>query len=308
MSIGNFSLPSSASDFVQMMDDKVKSLIALGVWDIDQARYQGWLKQFTSDEEQFFSACVLDSLIYRPKAQFTESLRALINGPLRWELESIIPGQSDLDLQAALAQGSSRGLVVIPAIDVSEPPTKSGPFIMRRLKKTMGIDRDSMDWPWTTAERIKNGEISTVIVLDDFLGTGNQVVDYLKATFVSLDPSVRWIYAAVAAHRDGVEYVGRQLPTLKIFSSELLDDEHGLFYDRYWKAVSNKMIGASAAQKFYFEFLSKHGLDAAGSDFKKYPLGYGEKALCVGFEHGTPDNSLPILWSTHNGWTPLLER
>jgi hypothetical protein len=308
VSTDSFPLPPSTSDFVQMMDVKVKDLITLGVWDVDPARYRGWLNQFTSDEEQFFAACVLDNLIYRPKAQFTASLRALILGPLRWELESIIPGHSDLDLQVALAQGSINGLVVIPAIDETEPPTKSGPFIVRRLKKALGLHDRSMDWPWTTAKRVQAGKVSTVIVLDDFIGTGHQVVNYLEGTFVKLDPNVKWIYAAVAAHRSGIEFINQRLPNLKVFSAEIFDEEHGLFYDRYWKTVSNQAIGADAAKEFYLKFLLEKGLATPNSPFKEMPLGYGGKALCLGFEHGTPDNSLPILWAPHNGWQPLLER
>lgn len=290
------------------MDDKVKDLITLGVWDIDQARYRGWFNQFTSDEEQFFAACVLDNLIYRSKAQFTASLCALIRGTLRWELESIIPGQSDFDLQAVLAQGSIDGLVVIPAIDETEPPTKSGPFIMRRLKKALGLHERSMDWPWVVAKRIQAGDVSTVIVLDDFIGTGHQVVNYLEGTFAKLTPDVRWIYAAVAAHSSGIDFIGQRLPNLKVFTAEIFDEEHGLFYDRYWQAVSNQAITAAAAREFYLHFLSEKGLVTPKSPFKEEPFGYGGKALCLGFEHGTPDNSLPILWSTHNGWQPLLER
>ena len=37
-------------------------------------------------------------------------------------------------------------------------------------------------------------------------------------------------------------------------------------------------------------------------------FGYGEQGLTYGFAHGTPNNSLPILWHDANGWTSLLNR
>lgn len=44
---------------------------------------------------------------------------------------------------------------------------------------------------------------------------------------------------------------------------------------------------------------------------KRCPLGYGNLEMAVVFEHGCPNNSLPILWSELGGeleWRPLFKR
>lgn len=212
MTVSNFVLPASSSDFVRMMDDKAKTLIDLGIWDFTQARYRGWRNQFITDEEEFFAACVIDTLIYRHKDQFTSALRTLVAGPMRWHLSSLVPGSSDLDLQEALKGNSLQNLAIVPAIDESEPPTKSGPFVLRRLKKTFGVSTDLMCWPWKAAEKVSNKEVATVIILDDFLGTGEQIERYLNKSFGKLSPDVSWIYATVCAHQEGIDHVKSVMP------------------------------------------------------------------------------------------------
>lgn len=43
---------------------------------------------------------------------------------------------------------------------------------------------------------------------------------------------------------------------------------------------------------------------------KRCPLGFGELQLCVVFERGCPNNSLPVLWSesTKHKWKALFRR
>ena len=308
MTVQNFPLPASASDFVTAMDVKTKALISLGVWDLTTSRYRGWSEQFVSEQEQFLAACILDNLIYRQKKQFTASLRSLIQGPLRWNLSSTIPGDSDLDLQAALKAGKPARTVIIPAIDESEPPTKSGPFVLRRLKKSLEASTSLMEWPWVAAAMVNRGEIDTVVIVDDFLGTGHQILSYLKGTFGTLDPNVRWIYATVCAHQKGLAHLAAEASNLTVFAAEIYGDEHGFFHDKYWSAVSNGFIDGAMAKAFYENFLDTKKLRSGNTVFHDHPFGYGGLALCLGFEHGTPDNSLPVLWSQDRDWLPLWER
>ncbi|MGB2867390.1 MAG: hypothetical protein WBD36_02975, partial [Bacteroidota bacterium] len=40
----------------------------------------------------------------------------------------------------------------------------------------------------------------------------------------------------------------------------------------------------------------------------KRPLGYQDSQLLIGFFYNTPDNSLPIFWSSKNNWKPVFKR
>lgn len=41
---------------------------------------------------------------------------------------------------------------------------------------------------------------------------------------------------------------------------------------------------------------------------KPLPFGYNDDGLLIVWEHNTPNNTLPIFWSSENGWFPLLKR
>ena len=41
---------------------------------------------------------------------------------------------------------------------------------------------------------------------------------------------------------------------------------------------------------------------------KEHPLGYKDGQLLIGFYHNTPNNTLPIFWSTAPSWTPIFKR
>lgn len=135
--------PKNAPDFIKKVEDKCHALISLSIWDLDRTRLDSWLDQFTTDEESYFAACVLDALAYRPKEQFSSSLKALLRGSVRWHLQAGLPDFSDCDLERALSDGSFTTAVIAPAIDEDSPPTKSAPFVLRRMKKVLGTSSQS---------------------------------------------------------------------------------------------------------------------------------------------------------------------
>ncbi len=301
-----FTLPQTSGDFCDRVNRKCQGLIELGIWDIDRARYSGWLNQFARDDERFFSSCILDCLMYRNREQFTASLRSLVRGQLRQALPKLQPAH-DGAVQLLLAGGRGSKICLCPAIDLDAPPTKSGPFILRRLKKAFDASTDIMYWPWKVSAEIKAGNIRTVILIDDFLGSGSQVNEYLGNLFGPLDKDVLWIYAPVVAHESGINYLAQEQPLLKVVCAERLGPSHSFFNDEYWALVSNGTIKGQDAKDFYLDFLNRRGL-SAHDDFGFAPLGFGGLSLCYGFEHGTPDNSLPLLWGRADGWQHLLDR
>lgn len=42
--------------------------------------------------------------------------------------------------------------------------------------------------------------------------------------------------------------------------------------------------------------------------YSMYPLGYKDGQYLFGFYYNTPNNTLPIFWSSYNGWKPMFER
>src|SRR5437762_1444267 len=112
-----FKAPSSSDRYASSVLSRVNDLVDHGIWDIDKSRIAGWTSQFRSTEEIYLSACMLDSLIYRTRAQFSASAASLYRGALRWTCGSKIKGNSDLDLLHALRNEVDPGIRLVPVIN-----------------------------------------------------------------------------------------------------------------------------------------------------------------------------------------------
>ena len=93
-------------------------------------------------------------------------------------------------------------------------------------------------------------------------------------------------------------------PDLWICSVETLNERYNLFTnDSLWFKDQENINSPLSAYRFYDSLVKDRNLPASG-----YLTGYGGFAIAYGFQHATPDNSLPILWERTDNWEPLLER
>lgn len=297
-------LPDSASNFVESVKSDSRNLINRGLWDVPMARLDSWVNQFVGSEEEFFAACLLDHLIFRTSSQFEAGLRALFRSNLQGQIFS---GCADDELMVKLAGRPEIHLRVVPVICETDPPTKSGPLVLRRLQRIMHIRHKWICWPWQAAENIRNSEINTVIFVDDFLGSGRQFEKFFNQWgFGALREGVNYYYAPVVAHETGLEYLKNNLSIVKIVSAEQLDKTHDFFSEEVWGRLGQGVISADEAKEWYMAFAKEKGLEPRSTG----ALGTGDLSLAFGFSHSTPNNSLPIFWyeNESTGWQPLLER
>src|SRR4051812_17473786 len=65
-----FVLPAHGSVYVDTIIDRCADLINAGIWnDLRPANLRRWLRNFQTDTERYFAACILDRLIYRSHDQ-----------------------------------------------------------------------------------------------------------------------------------------------------------------------------------------------------------------------------------------------
>ncbi|MFV0934540.1 hypothetical protein [Pseudomonas jessenii] len=268
------------------------------------ARLESWVNQFVGPEEEFFCACLLDHLIFRTSSQFEAGLKALFRSNLQGK---IFPEGTDDELALKLGGWSEIGLRVVPVICETDPPTKSGPLVLRRLQRIMHIRNKWTCWPWQAAAKIREAEIHAVIFVDDFLGSGRQFETFFKQWgFDQLQEGVEYYYAPVVAHKKGVEHLQEVLPDVRVVAAELLDSAHDFFAEEVWSRLGQGEISAAEAKEWYLAFTQEKGLAPRSTG----ALGTGDLSLAFGFSHSTPNNSLPIFWyeNESTGWQPLMER
>jgi hypothetical protein len=303
----SFTAPPGAQAFSESMLQRTRDLIDAGLWDIPLDRLVGWWGAFSNVEQRYFAACLLDSLIYRTPAQFASGILDLMRGGASQACSLALGLRSDLELVDRLRNRfEDPNVRLVPVICDSDPPSKSGPLVMRRLKKLLGVADKWMIWPWQIAEAVDEEGVKVILLIDDLLGSGKQVDTFCaKENVIAASKAAELIYAPVVAHQKGIDYLKVAVPRLKVVASEVLTDDHSFFSEHIWKNLTNGSIAAEDAKEFYLDLLSKTG-------FRPSPrvpaLGVGELALCFGFSHGTPNNSLPLLWHASPQWRSLLER
>jgi hypothetical protein len=304
-----FSLPSDALIYTDEVITRCMDFLYCGIWaGIHPSRLRKWLNNFNTDEEKYFAACVLDSLVYRSEQQTVSLLRQLLQRTLP-DLTRLDPtplGAME-DWQGILKidpGAADPGVRLVAAVQRTDPPTKSAYVILRLLKRHLGINENWVISPWAVAESLRAG-IQVFVFIDDFLGTGQQFIDI--ATAEGLASCMRSAYAAyvpLAGHTRGIANLTTAFPELRVQPVETLDDDFSLFAPSS-QAFDDGMNTPDGAEAFYDALLDSKGLKLIGADRK----GYGGLGLAYAFSHAVPDNSLPILWyATLPGWEPLFDR
>ncbi len=305
-----FRVPNNGLEYVRSIHERSFELIDHGIWSgIDKTELIKWCNNFTTDEEKYFSACLLDYLIFRSLDQTLSMIKHLFKRTLpdlARHTSSHFLTINTIDLLSNIVRGNRtfpdvRFVVVAESDDA---PTKSAYEIARFMKRYLSID-DSM---FIHADQVKVAldlNIRNFIFIDDFLGTGHQFKDFLNNEGISaLLPDINAVYIPLAAYYKGIDYIKVKFPTISIDAVEILDETHSLFNDKCF-CFHDECNTPLIAKDFYFDMLKKKNINLSGSSRK----GYGGCELAFGFSHAAPDNSIPLLWWYNTcSFAPLMKR
>jgi hypothetical protein len=140
------------------------------------------------------------------------------------------------------------------------------------------------------------GANDTVVLLDDFSGTGKQVCDAWndpQTSFGALLAGVGRVYLVlVAASRAARERITRDTSMTLVSAHELREADN---------VFSPSCTHFSDPER---QQLIHYGRRAD----KKNPKGFGECGLLVVFQHRAPNNTIPILHADNERWTGLFPR
>jgi hypothetical protein len=304
-----FRLPNDGRSFTEQIIMRCEDLINYQIWGgLHVSRLRRWMANFVSDEERYFGACVLDAFIYRSHQQTIALMRHLFQRTLPdlFRLDPPPCGRIDDLLQLFRTRSFSRdpGIRLVHAVKESDPLTKSAPEMGRFMRRNLGIWDSWLIKPGQIAAAAARN-VQVFVFFDDFLGTGDQFSEFLhNCSLGSSAASLYLVYSPLAAHTKGGEELARTFPYLRVVCVEPLDATYAIFSVGS-HAFDDGLNSPDSAREFYFELLKRKGIRIGGPDRR----GYGHLELAYAFEHGTPDNSLPLLWWRDTPeFTPLLDR
>lgn len=162
------------------------------------------------------------------------------------------------------------------------PVGKSGGFILNQFshcfpgKVTQLID---------STEVSKLTDNSNVIFLDDFIGTGQQGIDFIKVLGYSLNSSTKPYLFAICGTQKGIKKINDYNSKFKVKTSLIFDKPDDFLLEKDSQTLT------ATEKKTIRDFHSLIGFEQNN----KYHLG-----LPLAFFYSTPDNSLGILWNDKN--------
>lgn len=265
-------------------------------------RIKIWLKQFTTPEEQTLALLILKNLIYRTTAQIESCLRqALKEAALHFEPPNT--DEVDYEWRNVLANypTSRSGFFFYfapPILGSLAAPGKSGELIARLLHSKFGIQRSFQ----TYCEDRKLADDEYFLIVDDGSFTGTQICDVLRQCGPLMQDHNRGGIVLSIAHEEAIKEFKIKLPNVRVFCGELLTEKDN-FKQTCEAWVNNKIWPHEGfdPHALYMDIATRAGMSDTAS-------GWGKLGLLVVYEHGIPDNTLPLLWERTSNWEPLFER
>lgn len=165
------------------------------------------------------------------------------------------------------------------------------------------VDKDGTKRNYLEAT-IADNNIKRYVFIDDFCGSGSQAKNYLSKIVQNIkfkDPSIQVSYLMLFS----TDYGLQNIKNLNIFdqveSVFCLDKSFKIFSNdsRYYKNETNDLIDINHTKQIVEKY---------GNRISSCPLGYSDCQLMLSMYHNTPDNTLPIFWSTFKNWKPIFRR
>jgi len=307
VSYENFRLPAHSNELYNRSLNRCNRLIESRIWDIPKHRLKAWCNKFVTQEEQYLCALLLDAFIYRSAG--------MVGSLCHHAIRSVLPNNlisyptSFIKWTELLQSGVSGGCVFVAVEGVSKQgsrePAKSGQVVLREFHRSGAVNkRLFIDAGELLKALGKSKAINTVVYIDDFCGTGAQFeAFYNKFTLSNIPDGVAQIYLPLACHAKAFERFNLpELSQVKLCPVELLDEGQNFFREINGTFRGDSLNSVATAKAFYLELLNKNRIKT------QYPLGWGSLATTYAFSFSTPNNTLPIFWSSMNGWPSLLDR
>lgn len=304
-----FEVPRNGQVYITAIVERCRQLIDTQIWmGISPSALDGWLANFIGDREKYFAACILDSLVYRSEEQTVSLTREIFDRELSTHYERKNINTFPFDDLAKYFHNyppeENRPIAIVPVIRRNEPPTKSGPMIARMLKRQLHVNQYHMLWPWQVKEWQSLFKTRHIIFIDDLLGTGMQFCNFLKE--FDLDSTIgefECVYSPLVAHERGIKKIKEKFPSIELLPVERLSETNNIFHHSS-RPFNDGVNCPKSAKKLYIEILRRIGYTNTASR-----NGFGNLGIAYAFHHGTPNNSIPILWWDKPGqWFPLLKR
>lgn len=154
---------------------------------------------------------------------------------------------------------------------------------------------------------LANPDIERYLFVDDICGSGDTAAKYsdgIVTELLALKPDAKLHYLAMFATHQGIE---------KVRSTKFGANSAAVFeLDASYSCLSDRArILLDAPAHIDAATLESVAMSYGALLRPGFPGGWGNNQLLLGFQHNTPDNTLPIMWAEGDAnlpWTPAFKR
>lgn len=301
-----FHVPSEDDGLYDQVVSRFRMLLRRQViTGISSVQLNQWLSNFVGEQEKYLAARVLENLSYRSNAMVTSAIEHVCECVLPCELKRKDIGHfASVDAFVdSLRAGGADHPVRFVAVDgmYDKTPGKSGAVVIREFQRQGHVAKALTCKPESLAELPV--AVKCLVFVDDMLGTGTQFSGFAKHyNLAKYAQRLTVVYCPLVAHQTGLDALAKDFPWLTVLPVEVFGEEH-----QFYRGMSKKPevwaideANSVADVRAFVTALCKARKISPGT---KHSLD-----LLLGFEHATPNNSLPLLYAESSDWNHLLIR
>lgn len=320
-------------EFKEELFEKIK-ILNITAWEfkVEKPLIENWLKNFTNDKEKIHALYLLSQFMYFGNKQMRELLKIIYSVLFKYRIIEKIRKNKNNTVDLSYINKKYNEYLLNTRFLAVGNPSESGSHLLyyyrqeNKLSKKLFVNSHEIMGISKNLKKfhLKFPKIIHYVFIDDFCGTGDQAKSYSKeiVEFIKkLNNKVEIDYLTLFSTKDGINNVRKDTMFSYVDAVFELDNSYKCFEgnSRYFLNQSNfidKQFALNMCKKYgkklYYSLCLLEGLDKNKSDklSELHSLGYKNSQLLLGFNHNTPDNTLPIIWYDEDDlpWTPIFKR
>ncbi len=302
------------------------------IWDhkAREPQIEDWLANFSSsangteDKRKLHALYLLSHFMYFGQRQMRELMRVLFRDLYKYPIIEQIREKNGHTTDLEFINQKFQDILNKTLFLGVGSPSESGSHLLYYFRQENGLSEsyfihshDIFESSSMTLNRsdhcastlkFRNPNVDRYVFIDDFCGSGHQAKDY-SANIVEkikiCNPGIKVFYFVLCATSKGMDVVRNNTKFDLVRCVFELDKSFRCFSSssRYFPSPWPDNIDVQFAEQMCLRY--GHTLEPNA------PIGYGNCQLLLGFQHNTPDNTLPILWSEGSDecpWIPIFKR
>lgn len=314
------------NSFKEKLHEKIYSLNQT-LWEnrINRTKVDEWLNNFETDEEKEMALYLLSEFMYFGDIQIRILLKTLFRDYFKYPLVMEIRKKNNDTMDPSIIEPLFNEHLRNTRFMGIGNPSESGAHLLYFFRQENNLSKKQFINTYEI-ENEENNNVNHVIFIDDFCGSGSQANNESYIKYVNelklKNRDIKIDYLMLIGTTYGIDNIRKKGIFSRVDAVIKLDNTFKCFdiKSRYFrnelpyditrfKTLANK-YGLPLARIICQKENNFNDEDEINFCASKNVFGFGDCQLLIGFNHNTPDNSLPIIWfnEKEHQWNPIFKR